>query len=128
MNFDPVFTMVDRVCLIGFIAFLSTCTATYVHEHVVHAALSSSFPTVALATPPTLPDSFRSFGDFSFIETFEEPDEKSAQATDTEEKATKPIPKKLKCSCEFQKVEAESNAVGLTAPASLLEKQMLRSA
>ena len=83
----------------------SITSVTFVHEHVVHSAMSLS--------SPSLPDAFQSFGSFSFIETMEEPVAVQSKAT------TKPIPKKLKCACEFQKVDSESNAA---AAASFLEQ------
>jgi len=64
---------------------------------------------------PSLPDAFQSFGSFSFIETMEEPVALAVKSKAT----TKPIPKKLKCACEFQKVDSESNAA---AAASFLEQ------
>ena len=105
--------MLDR--FLFFLTLLSGVTSmTYVHDHIVHAALTSS--QSSNLTPPTLPDAFRSFGSFSFIQTAEtiKPTEESS----TSKKIKKPIPKKLKCACEFQKVEAETNAVA----ASFLEK------
>ena len=100
------------------------CGGTYVHDRVVQAHLvaSSSSSSFDAATLPTLPKAFQSFGDFSFIQTYQEPIPSIAAAAAETKVANKPIPKKLKCSCEFQKVEAETNAIGLSAPTSFLEK------
>ena len=122
--------MINQPLLLLLLLPLSTAIK-YVHEHAVHAAIVSSSSSSSIHTfsstdntiaPPVLPDAFRSFGQFSFIETYEEPDGEKKIFEEDSTKAGKPVPKKLKCSCEFQKVEAETNAVGLTAPASFLEK------
>ena len=84
---------------------LSAASMTFVHDHTIYSAMSLS------SSSPALPDTFQSFGSFSFIETREEP---------AVSKTTKPIPKKLKCACEFQKVDSESNAAA--AAASFLER------
>ena len=111
--------MLDQLLLLLLLPLCTTSTV-YVHPRVVHVAMSSSSSSSSSSSlaPPTLPDSFRSFGAFSFIETIEDPTTLQEAAVKQIKSSTKPIPKKLKCACEFQKVEAETNAVA----ASFLEK------
>ena len=118
-----------------------------VHEHRVRAAMAGK-DLAAFA----LPDAFDSFGHFEFIETLEGGRGAMALGSGTEEDAgsdtsgsgseggaktaaatgasSKPIPKKLKCSCSFAKLDAPAPSLFLEAmekPRRAARHAMLRS-
>ena len=113
----------------------------YLHDHEVRAAMAAGQEQ----QPPLLPDAFDSFGRFEFIETFESAASKAAGADDgavdaeggdgdegeggEAVPAAKAIPKKLKCSCSFSKIDAadEAGAVQATAFLDAMHRPIRRS-
>ena len=127
-------------------------TRPVVHDHEVRAAmvaqtgggLASLDNRAQGKALPVLPDAFDSFGHFEFIETIESADggvtssgsdsaseRGGGAANDNAGKTSrsKPIPKKLKCSCSFAKLDSPQPSLFLQAMEKRLNSHsMLRSA
>ncbi len=134
--------MIVRAVLFFALALAATAAPEFVHDHRVRAAMGNAGgDQVAFS----LPDAFNSFGHFEFIETLEgaqRGQEAAASGSEGSEDSgktatdgaaaphNKPIPKKLKCSCSFAKLDAPAPSLFLEAmekPRLAARHAMLRS-